>query len=96
MDKLAHVAPEVSVSTLRNTSVDLRDAMEAGQVDLAMGLLPHLKAGFLQRSLFQQPYVCMFRRGHPLQGKRITLKQFTEADHVVVVSREQDTRKWTK
>jgi DNA-binding transcriptional LysR family regulator len=86
MDRLARVAPHVSVSTLRNTAVDLRDAMQAGQVDLAMGLLPQLKAGFLQRSLFQQAYVCMFRQGHPLQGKRISLKQFTEADHVVVDS----------
>jgi DNA-binding transcriptional LysR family regulator len=86
MDRLARVAPHVSVSTLRNTAVDLRDAMQAGQVDLAMGLLPQLKAGFLQRSLFQQAYVCMFRQGHPLQGKKISLKQFTEADHIVVVS----------
>jgi DNA-binding transcriptional LysR family regulator len=93
MDKLAHVAPQVSVSTLRNTSVDLRDAMEAGQVDLAMGLLPQLKAGFLQRSLFQQSYVCMFRQGHPLQGRKISLKQFTEADHVVVVSPGTGQRK---
>jgi DNA-binding transcriptional LysR family regulator len=86
MDKLAHVAPGVSVSTLRNTAVNLRDAMEAGQIDLAMGFLPQLKAGFLQRSLFHQAYVCMFRQGHPLQGKKISLKQFTEADHVLVVS----------
>ncbi|MBM7126003.1 LysR family transcriptional regulator [Dyella flava] len=86
MDKLARVAPGVSVSTVRNTAVNLKDAMEAGQVDLAMGLLPQLKAGFFQRGLFQQDYVCMLRQGHPLQGKRMTLKQFTEADHVVVVS----------
>jgi DNA-binding transcriptional LysR family regulator len=86
MDKLARVAPGVSVSTVRNTTVNLRDAMEAGQVDLALGLLPQLKAGFMQRTMFQQPYVCMFRQGHPLQGEKLSMKQFVEADHVVVVS----------
>lgn len=86
MDKLAHIAPNVSVSTVRNTAVNLKDAMESGQVDLAMGLLPQLKGGFMQRSLFEQAYVCMFRQGHSLQGKKISLKQFAEADHVVVVS----------
>lgn len=86
MDRLARVAPGVSVSTVRNTAVNLRDAMEAGQVDLAVGLLPQLKGGFLQRAVFQQSYVCMFRQGHPLQGKKLSLKHFSEADHVVVVS----------
>ena len=55
------VAPGVSVSKLRNTAVNSRDAMEAGQVDLATVFLPELKAGFLQCSLCQQAYVCMFR-----------------------------------
>jgi DNA-binding transcriptional LysR family regulator len=86
MDRLEQVAPGVSISTLPNTTVNLRDAMETGQIDLAIGLLPRLKAGFLQRSLFHQPYVCMFRKGHPLQGKKMSLKEFAEADHVVVVA----------
>ena len=86
MDVLARVAPHVSVSTVRNTAVNLRDEMEAGHVDIAMGLLPQLKAGFFQRRLFRQHYVCMFRQGHALDKPKITLKQFSEAEHVVVVA----------
>jgi DNA-binding transcriptional LysR family regulator len=86
MDWLAKVAPHVTVSSVRNTSVNLRDEMEAGHVDLAIGLLPQLKAGFFQRRLFQQPYVCMFRAGHALDGDAITVEQFCAADHVVVVA----------
>ena len=86
MDVLARVAPHVTVSTVRNTAINLRDEMEAGHVDLAMGLLPQLKSGFFQRRLFRQHYVCMFREGHALDKPRLTLKQFSEADHVVVVS----------
>ncbi|MDB5961425.1 MAG: LysR family transcriptional regulator [Massilia sp.] len=86
MDMLATAAPGVTVSSVRNTSVNLRDEMEAGHVDLAIGLLPQLKAGFFQRRLFHQRYVCMFRAGHALDKPAITTEEFCAADHVVVVS----------
>ena len=86
MEELARIAPGVTVSTVRNTTVNLKDEMELGHVDLAVGLLPQLKAGFFQRSLFKQRYVCMFRQGHRLDQGRISLTEFTQADHVVVVS----------
>jgi len=86
MDALGKVAPNVKVSTVRDASVNLRDEMEAGHVDLALGLLPALKAGFFQRRLFMQPYVCMFHRGHRLDKRRISLAEFQAADHVLVVS----------
>ena len=86
MVELARVAPGVSVSTVRNTAVNLKDEMEAGHVDLALGLLPQLKGGFFQRRLFRQRYVCMFRKGHRLDKRKISLAEFSAADHVVVVS----------
>jgi DNA-binding transcriptional LysR family regulator len=86
MDVLARLAPNVSISTVRNTAVNLRDEMEAGHVDIAAGLLPQLKAGFFQRRLFRQSYVCMFREGHALDKRKVTLKDFAEAEHVVVIS----------
>jgi DNA-binding transcriptional LysR family regulator len=86
MDLLAKVAPRVTVSSVRNTAVNLRDEMEAGHVDLAIGLLPQLKAGFFQRRLFHQRYVCMFRAGHALDKGELTLEEFCAADHVVVVA----------
>jgi len=86
MERLARVAPYVSVSTIRDAAVNLKDEMETGCVDLAMGLLPDLKAGFFQRRLFRHRYVCMFRKGHPLDKRSISLQEFSAADHVVVIS----------
>ena len=86
MDRLARESPSITLSTVRNQAVNLRDEMEAGKVDLAIGLLPQLKAGFFQRRLFRQRYVCLFRRGHRLDKKKISLAEFSEAEHVVVVS----------
>lgn len=88
MDKLASIAPGVSINTVRNTSLNLREAMEAGQVDLAAGLLPELKAGFFQRRLFKQRYVCIFRADHALDKGEISVEEFSAAEHVVVGASE--------
>jgi len=88
MDRLASIAPGVTINTVRNASTNLREAMEAGHVDLAAGLLPELKAGFFQRRLFKQRYVCMFRAGHPLDKGDISVEEFSQAEHVVVGASE--------
>ncbi len=86
MSRLAEAAPGVTVSTVRNTNVNLADELEAGRVDIAIGLLPQLKGGFFQRLLFRQRYVCVLRKGHPLDKGAMTLDDFEGAQHVVVVA----------
>lgn len=86
---LAHLrqaAPGVRLSTVRNTAARLKDDLAEGQLDLAIGLLPELQAGFFQQRLFTQHYVCLLRRGHPLAARRLGLKEFSAAEHVVVVA----------
>jgi len=86
VERLSKQAPGVTLSTVRNAAINLRDDMESGKVDLAVGLLPQLKAGFFKRQLFRQRYVCLFRSGHPIDKKRISLADFRAAEHLVVVS----------
>ncbi|MBE0586847.1 MAG: LysR family transcriptional regulator, partial [Hydrogenophaga sp.] len=65
----------------------LRDDMASGRVDLALGLLPQLQAGFFQQTLFRQHYVALMRAGHPLAARaQITAAQYRQASHVRVVS----------
>jgi len=86
VERLRQQAPGVSLSTVRTTATRLRDDMASGQVDLAIGPLPQLKAGFFQRRLFRQRYVCLFRKGHAFERKRLTLADFKAAEHLVIVS----------
>ncbi|WP_312998654.1 LysR family transcriptional regulator [Achromobacter animicus] len=86
MRALDQVAPGVTIRTVRTTSIDVRDEMERGRMDLAMGFLPGLKGGFFQRRLFRQPYVCIFRQGHPLARSGLSARQFRAAEHVAIVS----------
>lgn len=87
MDALAREAPKV---TLRCTSVAdtaLREDMAQGRVDLALGSLPQLQAGFFQQALFRQPYVALMRQGHPLAGRsQISRAQYRAAQHVRVLA----------
>ncbi|MGS0755312.1 LysR family transcriptional regulator [Roseateles sp. GG27B] len=86
IERLSREAPGINLNTVRNTAVNLRDDMEAGRVDLAIGLLPMLKSGFFQRRLFNQRYVCLFRQGHAVEKRQLTLDDFRAAEHLVIVS----------
>jgi DNA-binding transcriptional LysR family regulator len=84
MQQLRLLAPNVSVSTVPSRRENIAEAMETGGVDVAVGTLSELQAGFFQRRLFRQRYVCMFRRGHPLDKGAITLEEYSAAEHLAV------------
>lgn len=86
VERLQREAPGVTLRTARTTVTSLRHDMESGAVDLAIGPLPQLQAGFFQRRLFNQRYVCLFRQGHPLDRASISLADFQAAEHLVVES----------
>jgi DNA-binding transcriptional LysR family regulator len=82
------LAPGIQLSTVRAGAIDLKSDMESGRVDLAIGAFDSISGALYQRRLFRQNYVSMFRNGHPLAGKKITIKDFLAAQHLVVSSQE--------
>lgn len=71
MQVLQAEAPQVAIHTVRNAAAATRDEMARGGVDLAVGWLPDLDAGFHQRRLFEQRYVCLMAAGHPLAARAL-------------------------
>ncbi|MEY3998276.1 MAG: lysR-type regulatory protein [Pseudomonadota bacterium] len=86
MAMLSIEAPKIKISTLRHNTGHLSDDMAAGNVDIAIGLLPSLTTGFFQRRLFKQRYMCLFRQGHPKARNPISLAQYKSLPHVGVTS----------
>jgi DNA-binding transcriptional LysR family regulator len=85
--QLCRQAPGVSITTIRSNNVSLKEDMEAGRVDVAMGLLPQLQGSFFRQRLFRQRFVLAFRKGHSLASKRsISQADFLACEHAVVVS----------
>lgn len=75
----------VACSTLAHGP--LQAAMTAGEVDLALGYFPDLGSqSFFQQRLYVHTYACMVRKGHPLEGSRLTEKAFLKFGHAVVAS----------
>ncbi|MDI5932378.1 LysR family transcriptional regulator [Halomonas kalidii] len=87
LQRLAREAPGISLSTVRSQHEDLKREMEEGRIDLAIGLIPQLGAGFYQQGLFVQRYVCLMKADHPLATGDFDLAAFVAAQHAVVVAR---------
>jgi DNA-binding transcriptional LysR family regulator len=83
---LAVAAPGVGLTIVRGNGEALRSALERGEIDLAIGLIDDLGAGFFRRTIFRQGYVCVFRPAHPLAGRPLTRSAFEQAEHVVVTA----------
>jgi DNA-binding transcriptional LysR family regulator len=82
--RLHRTAPGVHIRTLPMPPESAQDALRNGEVDLAIGNLPDLGAGFFMQRLFRDRYVCVVRKGHPVIGERITARQFAAASHAIV------------
>lgn len=86
-------APGVRMTTVRDTAIPLKEEMASGRVDLAVGLLPQLEAGFYQRRLFDQNYVCLMRAGHPLSEGDFDEALFRQAQHITVMAQDTGHRR---
>lgn len=87
MDTLAHEAPGVTLRAVTVADTTLREDMATGRVDLALGSLPPLQAGYFQQALFRQRYVALMRQAHPLAVRpQVTATLYRQAAHVRVVS----------
>ena len=84
LERVKREAPGVKIEVVRIPIKEVHAALEAGELDLAIGFLPGLTTGMRQQSLFRDHYVCMLRADHPVVGARISAKQFREAAHVLV------------
>jgi DNA-binding transcriptional LysR family regulator len=85
VNELGRVAPGVTVEIDR-ISVESPRRLEAGDLDLAVGYMPGLEAGFYQQTLFRQGFVCLAARRHPRIQQRLTRELFLREGHVVVTS----------
>lgn len=69
---------------------DMASALQSGQADLALGLIPSLEAGFYQQALFDQDWVCLCHAQHPRIGQTLgqafELAHYLAEAHVGIVS----------
>ncbi len=84
IERCRQLAPSVEISSVRVGALSLKEEMEGGRVDLAVGPFEDVSEALYQRHLFRQPFVAMFRKGHPLARGELTLARFAQAEHLLV------------
>ncbi|WP_026354489.1 LysR family transcriptional regulator [Massilia niastensis] len=85
-ERCRQLAPQVQLSSRRAGTLNLKEEMEGGHVDLAIGPFEDVSEALYHRQLFRQPYVSMFRKGHPLGRGELSLERFVRAEHLLVDS----------
>lgn len=84
IERCRQAAPGVELASRRALGPGLRDELEAGRVDLGVGAFEDMPDSLYHRQLFRQPFVAMFRKGHPLGHGKVDLARFVAASHLIV------------
>jgi DNA-binding transcriptional LysR family regulator len=83
MQHLKKIAPRVGIHLGRIT-VDTPKVLESGELDLAIGFILPMGAGFCQQRLFKDRFICVTRKDHPRISKGLTIKQFEAETHLAI------------
>jgi DNA-binding transcriptional LysR family regulator len=78
--------PEVAIDAPQVAVENTVRALSTGQLDFAIGYLPGMAEQTESVRIFTERYVCMFRVGHPMVGKTLSLETFQRCKHVMVSS----------
>lgn len=83
---LAFLQKAAPGAMMRSAPIPLEDpgaALSRGEVDLAVGYFTNLTAGFHQRLLFNEKYVCVVRANHPQFRSGMTVEAFKSVRHAI-------------
>lgn len=80
-------APGVRLECSSLGQGQLKDMLETGKLDLALGYFPDLEAnGFYQKRLYQHTFACMVRKKHPVLSGKFDRDTYRALGHAVVAS----------
>ena len=85
VNELRQLAPGVTIEA-EHISAASPNRMESGDVDLAVGYMPSLEAGFYQHTLFRQSFVCLAALNHSRIRQAPSRQAFCKEGHVVVAT----------
>jgi DNA-binding transcriptional LysR family regulator len=82
---IRRIAPHVQLEAMMIDET-IGQALQSGETDLALGLIPGLESGFYQQVLFSQDWICIAKADHPSLRKGLTLSTYKTEAHIGIVS----------
>jgi DNA-binding transcriptional LysR family regulator len=79
-------APNCTLRVRRMHNDAMLDALERGEVELAVGNVPEAHGHFYSQTMFQHGYVVLASTQHPRIKSRLTWKDYVREKHIVVTS----------
>lgn len=78
-------APQATVRSVTLPPDEIALGLEAGDIDLAIGYFPDLKArNFFQQRLFTHSFISLLNAAHRIRGERMSMEDFLKAGHAVI------------
>lgn len=78
-------APGATVVSVTLPPDAISEGLEAGEIDLAIGFFPDLKArNFFQQRLFTHTFISLINARHRIKGDQISMEDFLRVGHAVV------------
>jgi DNA-binding transcriptional LysR family regulator len=83
MQHLKRIAPAAGIH-LSRIAPDTPRLLESGDLDLAIGFIAPMGAGFCHQRLFKDRFVCGVRADHPRIHQTLSVKQFESESHMAI------------
>jgi DNA-binding transcriptional LysR family regulator len=85
MRRIRQAAPSVCVK-LDRICPETPKLLESDELDLAVGFILPMGAGFCQQRLFKERFVCAVRKDHPRIDSTLSVKQFEAEGHLAIAA----------
>lgn len=84
MAHLSKTAPDMELHVITQDRDLALDALDKSRVDIALGNFLETKNSICQEHLFDEDFVCLFRKGHPVFKRDFTIETLLESPHLLV------------
>jgi DNA-binding transcriptional LysR family regulator len=81
---ISRIAPRVRLRIEPKWNATILNQLDSALIDIAVGIVPNLPNRFDSVTLFEDRYVCVMRRDHPLARQPLSEEDFLAAGHLVV------------
>lgn len=82
--RLKRLAPGCRIALLSYEGARTLEQMAAGEIDLWLGAGSSMPPNLRARTLYEEHFLCVVRRGHPLAATPLDLDRFCDLEHVLV------------
>ncbi|MEM7720100.1 MAG: LysR substrate-binding domain-containing protein, partial [Pseudomonadota bacterium] len=79
--------PGLTLQTRTLIDEQIEQDLDAGIADMAIGPAKAVAKRFSYKPLFEEPFACIARSGHPILGDDLTLEKYLACNHAMVAHR---------